>query len=850
MTNQKPNLDRPFIQFLLRAQQVAQEDPRSERGYAMMVTSMITIVMFSMLAAYMTMTNLSKASTNAYVDGNNVFYAAESGMNRRAQAVRLKFAGYSRPTGTVPTNKMASCSSSIATEQGSGDFACVNYSFSSSAPSGRTVLTSSGGSMTASDQDDSKNYIARTFVLENPGNIPAANYPANRTIPEGDVFGGMSMQEYTYQVSSTAKQVNSINSNDTGQIVLQMNFRARLVPLFQFAAFYNGDLEILPGPAMTLSGPVHSNGSLYLGGGATLTIQGNVSSVGSIFSKRKNDNSTYNNGVVRITTSKTGVTPVVNTPLLAANGGNPTTNALSPNSLATTFGDKVKSGANTITIPRAGFLTKVDSDQSDGIGSYYGKADLRIEYQPNKTIPFTVTAIRTGVSGATSAACASLSISSDRNQGSNLDCHQLTPAQLSSLRKPVLVKALNDNERTLAPAGQNFAATPTAADRTKAIELQKLIAKSTGLLNFSAINVPLTGTSLPGIASTEIDPSVLGSSPQQIANRAGYYYLPPPIQIYDTFRNNREARTIQMLQTNLRSLAFWNRDNIVVSTAGVETSQDEVLFKRLSNPLATGSKYATVCNGITTDPRNLSLQCLGLAANDTSEGGMVIHATVDPSLADSPKTATTYPARQSPYGFAFVGGRNLPGGLTIASDQAVYLQGDYNYYNSSNTVNPSNTDVTHPFNMSNNTPSNSGLKEPASVLADSINILSNNCNLPTSTTDRLTCGTASTTDASPTALNVAFLAGTDITTTGSYNGGLENYPRFLEKWAGITLLYRGSFISLGTPENVNGPWSRPNYYTAPLRNWNYDLAFNSAENLPPLTPRLVYIRQDVFSQKY
>jgi hypothetical protein len=36
------------------------------------------------------------------------------------------------------------------------------------------------------------------------------------------------------------------------------------VPLFRFAAFFAGDLEVLPGPSMRLAGPIHTNGALYL----------------------------------------------------------------------------------------------------------------------------------------------------------------------------------------------------------------------------------------------------------------------------------------------------------------------------------------------------------------------------------------------------------------------------------------------------------------------------------------------------------------------------------------------------------------------------------------------------------
>jgi Tfp pilus assembly protein PilX len=844
------HLNQQLIQFILRAQHIALKDTHTEQGYAMMVVSILSVVMFSLLAAALTLTNLSQLTTNAYTNANSTFYVAESALNRRAQELRAKFIGYARPNGTSPINKMESCLTGAASTQGNGDFGCTDYSFRSSIAGGRAVVSSTGGSMTTTDRDDSQTYISSTFVLESTANPPPVSI-----IPQGDLFAGMSMQEYTYQVYSSAKTLDAINSNNTDRTVLQMNLKARLVPLFQFAAFYNGDLEILPGAAMILSGPIHSNGSLYLGGGSSLTIQGGVTSVGSIYSKRKNDNSTYADNVVRIATSAPGVVPIETTSLLTANDQEATVDSLLPANLTTTFGQKVRSGFDLITVPQIGFLGKTDLDQYDGIGSYYGKADLRIEYQPNRPIPLAVTTIKTGFAGADSSTCGGLDISSDRNAKDKLVCAKLSQAQLWSLRQPVLVKALNNNERALAPADQNFAASPTPANLANAIALQKAIVRSSTLLDFSNIDVPISAATLPELSVAELTP-FLGFTPKQIANQAGYFYLPAPIQIYNGFINNREqvggvSTNIGLLQTNLKSLVFWNRDNVVVSASNVDTSQDEVLFQRLQNPLATGSKYATVCNGGASDPRSNSLQCLGLATKDTSEGGLAIHATVNTTTAANPTAAPTYTAGQSPYGFAFVGGSNLPGALTIASDQAVYLQGDYNYYDSNDTTDPNHNVVTHPYNMSNRIPANSGLKEPAAVLADSINILSNNCNPATSTTDRLNCGINGVKNAAlNTSINVAFLAGTDVTIPGvSYNGGLENYPRFHENWAGQTLLYRGSFVSLGAAQNVSGIWANQ-VYTPPVRNWNYDLSFNDAANLPPLTPRLFYISQNVFNRKW
>ncbi|MEB3193045.1 MAG: hypothetical protein VKL42_22105 [Snowella sp.] len=233
-----------------------------------------------------------------------------------------------------------------------------------------------------------------------------------------------------------------------------------------------------------------------------------------------------------------------------------------------------------------------------------------------------------------------------------------------------------------------------------------------------------------------------------------------------------------------------------------------------------------------------SFQNLGLAGSDSTEGGFVFHATID-------KTNTTsYPSasgNDSLYGFALVRGRQLPGlatttttldptGLTFVTDQAVYIQGDYNTLN----------------------------WQPASFLADSLNVLSNACLNADMTIHKLSaqnCNTGSSAaKISPTAttINAAFLAGTDITNSTAapgYNGGLENYPRFSEGWGGILVTYRGSFVSTGTPVHVSGTWANQ-AYGAPSRNWDYDTRFNTAENLPPLAPRFVYLKQESFSRNF
>jgi hypothetical protein len=141
--------------------------------------------------------------------------------------------------------------------------------------------------------------------------------------------------------------------------------------------------------------------------------------------------------------------------------------------------------------------------------------------------------------------------------------------------------------------------------------------------------------------------------------------------------------------------------------------------------------------------------------------------------------------------------------------------------------------------------------QPASILSDSLNILSA---LRINPDIQLNKGSSTGNGPTPqdTTVNTAFLSGTDITNstlTPGYNGGLENYPRFHENWGGRTLTYRGSFVSTGLPERVTGRWANQ-VYNAPNRDWGYELRFNQIKNLPPLSPRFVFLKQEDFSRNF
>ncbi len=70
-------------------------------------------------------------------------------------------------------------------------------------------------------------------------------------------------------------------------VELSQTFEAALVPIFQFAVFYNEDLEFSPGSDMTLIGRIHTNADMYIQANSSLKMDSYVSAAGNIFHGRK-----------------------------------------------------------------------------------------------------------------------------------------------------------------------------------------------------------------------------------------------------------------------------------------------------------------------------------------------------------------------------------------------------------------------------------------------------------------------------------------------------------------------------------------------------------------------------------
>lgn len=320
----------------------------SQGGFVLILTLFMIVVLAALFTAYANVSQMEIAATRAIRNSAVGFNSAEAALNLRAEAIRAEFIGYNRPTGSSPS----ASSPCTASNMGSGAFACQTISI------GRNVATS--------------------FVTEDPSN------PAMITIPPGERYQNLTAQEYQYTTTAIAR-----DSRDNVEAILELNFKSRLVPLFQFAAFYNKDLEILPGPNMTLTGPVHTNGDLYLNSDNTLTVQGQITTAGALYRGRKNQNTA--SGTVRVydpSSARALGTTGSRRQILASN--------------VTSWNNMIQLGVPVVTVPEPEEL-----DPAPG-RSYWDRADLRVVLRLNNTHVPQAIEVRTTANTVDSTASSAL----------------------------------------------------------------------------------------------------------------------------------------------------------------------------------------------------------------------------------------------------------------------------------------------------------------------------------------------------------------------------------------------------------------------------------------------------------
>jgi hypothetical protein len=179
-------------------------------------------------------------------------------------------------------------------------------------------------------------------------------------------------------------------------------------------------------------------------------------------------------------------------------------------------------------------------------------------------------------------------------------------------------------------------------------------------------------------------------------------------------------------------------------------------------------------------------------------------------------------------------------GFTVASEEPVYIWGNYN----SGPADP----FFPTFGANATTPHSA-----AAIIADSVTLLSPNwLDINSFTSPSLMSGR----NATDSYYRVAIAAGKSIPfpqpSWGApqdfgTDGGMHNFLRYLENRSGTNVYYAGSLVSMYYSQYATGNFKCCNsVYSAPTRNYFFDTQFLNPANLPPGTPMF----QDVVSLSY
>ncbi|MBI1748014.1 MAG: hypothetical protein HYR55_15710 [Acidobacteria bacterium] len=716
-------------------------------------------------------------------------------------------------------------------------------------------------------QPDETDFPIITGAPPVPDSVPGYAFPEYsigfngtavvQNIPSGPYAGLVALVQ-PYKLLVTAR-----GANTKSETRLRRDFLNNLIPLFQFGIFYDGDLEAHAGPNFNFGGRVHTNRDFYVTAGSTTTFDSRVTVFGEVVRDvRKNGDSAGPpnfNGTVNILDvslqpqlllmSGTGEGgSVINGPNI---GGTDLTRPYVPSGTAnyvnwdrysvTKFGGNLlnrRTGARALLLP-----LQVTGNQTIELikrgkagdptilkqGRYYYKPGIRITLSNGSDPYVTDPALGGGGCIFTSVAQANrCRVTVTMNPPSSpADWLQVLPTYLPpGVHFKVEIVANNGTTTDVTQEFLNYGITDNGIadaldrDANSIIRLQR---RNNVYSNLITLNPPAPASPFP----------------------ISFYDMREG-EMEDSADTNVELSGIMtMMEINVDNLNKWLgcADPYLVGCTGttVPNNNGYVVYtsdRRGEKPGAINGDYDyedTIFRNDRLDP------------GEDLKGDGVYHQEEKPfPLSVSASTAaltvggfpTTYrsdfvknyllqPNSNVTFrrGLRLVNGKGLDYPLTVASENPIYIWGDYNMGN-----------LTNP-------------KRPASIAGDAITILSNNWLDRNSFNETLTARPAS-----DTTVNAAFIAGSTMSVYASpappYNephssGGVHNLMRFLENWSGNprpTMTYTGSLVNLYTSRQAIGQWKCCNtVYGPPARNWSFDVGFLDPATLPPATPHITIV---------
>jgi hypothetical protein len=732
-----------------------------------------------------------------------------------------------------------------------------------------------------------------TYIDLNGDGIPDVEKPAGSDITSGP-YAGLKGIITPYTADVTARTIGG------AEVRMRRTMQSVGVPVFQFGIFSESDQSFHAGDDFYFAGRVHTNGNLFLASaaGKTLTLGDRVTAVGQIVRREfvNGASSTGYTGAVNMAFGS-GCTDAVTTNCrnLQQTEGSVTT-GLSPLSLnsnwttisVTTYqqwirnglsGAKrldlplVSDGAEAIDLIRRG--TAADTTQV-AAQRFYNMASLRI-------LIADTAAELTALPGAVGTPVSLEALGLPAGAGSHRLAGASGTGNYRSLNNtPVLGGYILINKQ------DNVTPTSARTDVTNAVLAQGI-----------------TGNKLttPCVTATHWHPNAIIRL-QHVSDSATCAVLDSstpftnlwPNALYDPREGVRREEdqsgftdpffggVMYYVELDVANLKRWFEGSLPAlapNGAGSQNTTGYVVYfsdrRGNNNGTASTGEYGwedVVNTGDAGTPNN----SLDPGEDFNGNGSLEIYgrtprlATFNPTTTPSPSpyVSGSTPATQVTAAVAkvnraiffrralkLVNGAlgqlpfNGPQGLTVASENPVYIQG---HYNACNVTSTAASCINSDGFVDGASPS---VHKSAAVVADSVTLLSRTWNDNNSFVNPHSIASRVAGDRTFYRLGIISGKGRPFPKTGSgtfanfgSDGGAHNFLRFMEDWDGKDVFYKGSMISLYFSRQGTGVWKygESMVYFAPTRNMLFDTEFLTPSLLPPRTPMFRDINTLTFRQ--
>ncbi len=722
-------------------------------------------------------------------------------------------------------------------------------------------------------------------------------------------------------------------------------------PLFTHAIFYDMDLEFHPGPAMSITGPVHSNGNIWAVAQTGLTFSGPITATGGFnvgmipypTSWGGTSESAQSGSLVFLPNNSGGyTTPYVGTGLLTVSSSywdSRQVNYVGANFTnwrdlsANLWGGNLQSSVNGVPTEMVtgynDFVYKVNGTSQDLNYAYaIIESAQNTKYANGTTNPFnlvtgenvklqrqasiTVKALSLGTANITTTTVVSGNITGGggsnttalnagiaANQaningtvttlsttgnfttgagnmtisGSIIRANGTTQTINGNLVNPVAVTnsssfplvtqtqnktVVGGPETTLmevSGAAYNSTSKKTTVSTTRYVGVAylELSTQKTAVNATTGVLEPVFN-STTAILNTYGDPIYPGDMIMQpiainAAQISGATALKDVIKFRPAIGNMTGSGSYFGNTTDVWNGLFDQRRNQLISTLDIDVGKLKLLVDNNTPGYAgNSSAFFTGAGNLAFNPSTqyngvIYVQFPELPGNATrlipvSSGsltypGDAIIDSIDGTglvLFNGTSNSTSTGVPNPTYTNSTIGQAGRVNGFTVATNNCVYIAGNYNADGNLSTPLP---DSAGNLQTNDTMPDVLSKPDPAcSVAGDSVTILSG------AWLNRVSGTSYTNLNATPTEVNTAILGGivpSLKTSATQFSGGSHNFPRFLEDWSGgVVFRYRGSMVCLFESEVGNEPWST-NYYSPPNREWGFYNQFAHG-TYPPGTP--------------